>query len=85
MVDLWPKKGEDPFGGNYRKAAVYAWFHQNILGFYPGFFKRYFWHIAPQYFLTYFRWFFTLLLAEKFGMFKYWRIDIFNGAADNSP
>lgn len=49
MVDLWPKKGGDPFGGNYRKAAVYTWFHQNILGFYPGFFKRYFWHIAPQY------------------------------------
>jgi hypothetical protein len=50
MVDLWPRKGADPFGGNYRKAAVYIWFHQNILGFYPGFFKRYFWHIAPQYF-----------------------------------
>lgn len=49
MVDLWPKKGGDPFGGNYRKAAVYTYFHQNILGFYPGFFKRYFWHIAPQY------------------------------------
>jgi hypothetical protein len=48
MVDLWPTKGADPFGGNYRKAAVYIWFHQNILGFYPGFFKRYFWHIAPQ-------------------------------------
>jgi hypothetical protein len=49
MVDLWPKKGGDPFGGNYRKAAVYIWFSQNILGYYPGFFKRYFWHIAPQY------------------------------------
>jgi solute carrier family 25 (mitochondrial oxoglutarate transporter), member 11 len=51
MVDFWPKKdGIDAFGGNYRKASVYVWFHQNILGFYPGFFKNYFWHIAPQYF-----------------------------------
>jgi hypothetical protein len=50
MVDIWPKKGGvDPFGGNYRKASIYVWFHQNILGFYPGFFKNYFWHIAPQY------------------------------------
>jgi hypothetical protein len=48
MVDIWPKVGGDVFGGNYRKAAVYMWFHQNILGFYPGFFKKYFWHIAPQ-------------------------------------
>jgi hypothetical protein len=31
------------------------------------------------------RWFFTIILAEKLGIFKYWRIDIFNGAADNSP
>jgi hypothetical protein len=52
MVDLWPKKGADPFNGNYRKASVYVWFHQNILSFYPGFFKRYFWHIAPQYLLA---------------------------------
>ena len=50
MVDLWPKKnGIDQFDGNYRKASTYIWFHQNILGFYPGFFKNYFWHIAPQY------------------------------------
>lgn len=77
MVDLWPKKGADPFNGNYRKASIYLWFHQSILSFYPGFFKRYFWHIAPQ-------WFFTILLAEKLGFFKYWRIDIFSGAGDNS-
>jgi hypothetical protein len=50
MVDVWPKKGADPFGGNYRKAAVYIWFSQNILAYYPGFFKNYFWHIAPQYY-----------------------------------
>ena len=50
MVDIWPKKdGIDYFGGNYRKAAVYIWFNQNILNFYPGFFKNYFWKIAPQY------------------------------------
>jgi hypothetical protein len=35
--------------------------------------------------LIYDRWFFTIILAEKLGIFKYWRIDIFNGAADNSP
>ncbi len=39
----------------------------------------------PSTFLIYDRWFFTIILAEKFGIFKYWRIDIFNGAADNSP
>ena len=50
MVDIWPKKnGIDPFAGNYRKASVYIWFSQNILLFYPGFFKNYFWHVAPQY------------------------------------
>ena len=49
MVDLWPKKGGDPFGGNYRKGAVYFYFNTNGLNFYPGFFKNYFWHIAPQY------------------------------------
>ena len=48
MVDIWPKKGPDAFGGNYRKAAIYIWFSRNILAFYPGFFKRYFWHVAPQ-------------------------------------
>lgn len=31
------------------------------------------------------RWFVSILLAEKMGLFKYWRIDIFSGAADNSP
>jgi hypothetical protein len=50
MVDIWPKKnGIDYFGGNYRKAAIYIWFSQNILYFYPGFIKKYFWHIGPQY------------------------------------
>ena len=54
MVDFWPKKdGLDPFKGNYRKASTFVWFHQNILGFYPGFFKNYFWHIAPQYAILY--------------------------------
>lgn len=32
-----------------------------------------------------FRWFMTLLVAEKLGIFKYWRVDIFNGPGDNSP
>jgi len=25
------------------------------------------------------------MVAEKLGIFKYWRVDIFSGAADNSP
>lgn len=79
MVDFWPKKnGIDPFKGNYRLASTYVWFSQTLIGFYPGFFKNYFWHIAPQ-------WFVTCLLAEKLGIFKYWRMDIFNGPGDNSP
>ncbi len=86
MVDLWPRvDGRDYFANNYRKASIYMWLHQNILGFYPGFFKKYFWHIAPQYFIVNHRWFFTIMFAEKLGFFKYWRVDIFNGAADNSP
>ncbi len=48
MVDIWPKKGGDAFGGNYRKASIYMWFHQTLLSYYPGMFKNYFWHIAPQ-------------------------------------
>jgi hypothetical protein len=50
MVDLWPKKnGIDPFGGNYRKASVYMWMTETFLNYYPGFFKKYFWHVVPQY------------------------------------
>lgn len=26
----------------------------------------------------------TLLLADEFGMFNYWRVDMFSGAGDNS-
>jgi hypothetical protein len=60
------------------------WFSDSILNYFPGFFRNYFWHIAPQYLISLFRWFLTTLLAEKFGIFQYWRIDIFSGAADNS-
>jgi solute carrier family 25 (mitochondrial oxoglutarate transporter), member 11 len=51
MVDLWPKKnGVDIWQGNYRKAASWLWFacpSWNIA--FPGFFKNYFWHVAPMY------------------------------------
>lgn len=48
MVDLWPKKdGIDPFKGNYRRAAVWLWYAPSWLMAYPGFFNRYFWHVAP--------------------------------------
>lgn len=49
MVDFWPKKnGVDVFQGNYRKAATWLWFTAptwNIA--FPGFFKLYFWNVAP--------------------------------------
>ena len=35
-------------------------------------------------FLHNFRWFTTLLLADKFGIFSYWRVDIMSGAGDNN-
>ena len=48
MVDFWPKKdGIDPFQGNYRKAAVWLWYGPSWLIAFPGFFNRYFWHVAP--------------------------------------
>jgi hypothetical protein len=49
MVDFWPKKnGVDVFQGNYRKAATWLYFTApswNIA--FPGFFKLYFWNVAP--------------------------------------
>jgi hypothetical protein len=50
-----------------------------------GFFQTIFLAHRTSVKIVLFRWFFTILLAEKFGIFKYWRIDIFSGAADNNP
>lgn len=78
MVDLWPKKdGVDPWKGNYRKAAVTLWYGPSWNIGFAGLFKRYFWHVFPM-------WFTTLLLADHFGMFSYWRVDILCGPSDNT-
>ena len=45
------------------------------IGF-PGLFKKYFCHMFPM-------WLTTLLLAEHFRMFNYWRVDILCGPSDN--
>lgn len=56
-VDLAPYKGGlEPFDGNYRKAAYWIWTTDGNVKFFGGFFKNYFWNIAPQ-------WFITLMLA----------------------
>ena len=78
MVDLWPKKnGVDLWKGNYRKAAVSLWYGPSWNIGFAGLYKRYFWYVAPLYFTS-------LMLADQFGMFSYWRIDILCGAADNT-
>ena len=80
MVDFWPKKnGVDPFSGNYRKAAVWLWYGAGSWNIaFPGLFKNFFWKVFPL-------WFTGIMLADKFGMFSYWRIDIMAGPSDNTP
>lgn len=79
MVDFWPKKdGVDPFNGNYRRASVWLWYGPTWNISFPGLFKSYFWKVFPL-------WWTSILLADKFGMFSYWRIDIMSGASDNTP
>lgn len=80
MTDLYPKKdGIDLYGGNYRKAAVSLWYGNSWNEGWIGLFKsQYFWKHFPLYFTS-------LLLADKFGLFSYWRLDIMAGPADNTP
>ena len=78
MVDLWPKKnGVDLWKGNYRKAAVSLWYGPSWNIGFAGLYNRYFWNVAPLYFMS-------IMLADQFGLFSYWRIDILCGAADNT-
>ena len=78
MVDFWPKKdGVDPWKGNYRKAISSLWYGPTWNIGFAGLFHRYFWHVFPLHFTT-------LLLADQFGMFSYWRVDIMSGAGDNT-
>ena len=81
MTDFWPKKdGIDLFKGNYRKAAAFLWLSSHSWNTsWGGLFKSgYFWKNFPLYFAS-------ILLADKFGMFSYWRIDIMAGPSDNTP
>lgn len=79
MVDFWPKKQGTPcsFGGNYRKAAVWIWYHEFTGTYFAGFFTKYFWKTAPGMFIT-------LQLAEKAGLFDQTTVDAFSGAGNNS-
>lgn len=78
MVDFWPKKdGVDPFKGNYRKAITWLWYGPTWNIGFAGLFKKYFWHAFPLHLAS-------ILLADKFGMFSYWRIDIMSGPSDNT-
>ena len=78
MIDSWPKKnGICPYDGNYRKAFNYLWYSECWNHAFPGFLKTYFWHYAPQ-------WFLTLCLADRLGLFTQWRVDIMSGPGDNT-
>lgn len=78
MVDLWPKKdGICPYDGNYRKAFTYLWYSDFWNTGFPGLFKNFYWHHAPQ-------WFLTIMLSYKLGIFSYWRVDIMSGPGDNT-
>jgi solute carrier family 25 oxoglutarate transporter 11 len=78
-VDFWPKEagGRCTFDGNYRKAAVWLWYHEWSNNYFPGFFNNYFWKVAPM-------WWVTLMVADTFGIFTYWRVDMMSGPGTNS-
>mmetsp|Transcript_74730 Transcript_74730/g.112640 ORF Transcript_74730/g.112640 Transcript_74730/m.112640 type:complete len:123 (-) Transcript_74730:32-400(-) len=79
MVDFWPKEkgGVCTFDNNYRKAAVFAYYHKTGNNLFPGFFNNYFWKNSPWMMLT-------LLLGDYMGIFTYWRVDYFGGSGTNS-
>jgi len=78
MVEMWPKEnGVCRFDGNYRKAAVWLWYHEFGSNAFPGFFNNYFYRTFPQLFATV--WF-----ADMFGMFTYWNHDYMVGAGSNT-
>jgi solute carrier family 25 oxoglutarate transporter 11 len=78
MVEKWPKKdGICPYDGSYRKAMHYLWYSDFWNTAFPGLFKSFYWHHAPQ-------WFITLMFSYKLGIFNYWRVDTFSGPGDNN-
>ena len=75
MVDLWPKKSASaphPFLNNYRDAASHIWYTNFLNNYYPGMLKNY----ASRSFLSLYA---TLWVADSFGIFSYWKIDMFSG------
>lgn len=79
MVDLWPKEkgGVCTFQGNYRKAAVWLWYHETTNTSFPGFMNNYFYRQAPWMFAS-------LWIADTLGMFTYWSHDPYAGAGNNT-
>lgn len=78
MADLYPKVGGvDPYQGNYRKALSALWYNGEWNIGWAGMFRRYFWFVAPLYFAS-------ILAADQFGMFSFWRVDIMSGPSDNT-
>jgi len=79
MVDFWPKEkgGVCTFDNNYRKAAVWLWYHEFGTNYFPGFINNYFFRQAP--------WMITsLYIADSLGMFTYWCHDPYAGAGTNT-
>jgi hypothetical protein len=79
MVEFWPKneKGLCHWDGNYRKAAVWLYYHEFSTNCYPGFFNNYFWRNFPWMLAT-------LMFADNLGIFSYWCVDMYSGAGTNS-
>lgn len=79
MVEYWPKEkdGTSTWQGNYRRAAVWLWYHEYGSNFLPGFVTQYFTRNAPWMLLT-------LWISDRLGMFNYWQHDYFMGAGTNS-
>lgn len=79
MVELWPKEkgGVCTFDNNYRKAAVWLWYHEFGSNYFPGFINNYFWRTAPWMAAS-------LWFADSLGMFTYWSNDPYAGAGTNT-
>lgn len=79
MVEFWPKEknGVCTWQGNYRRAAVWLWYHDFGSNYFPGFMNNYFFRNFPWMFLT-------LWVGDRMGMFNYWQHDPYMGAGTNS-
>jgi len=79
MVDFWPKEkgGVCTWNGNYRRAAVWLYYHEYTTNLFPGFIKNYVSRQGIQLFSL-------VYLADTFGMFSYNAQDYFSGPGTNS-